>query len=109
MIDQPMAGSIDNVSQIIQRNGFARLNYAPSSNLSAFVGGHWFGDSRSLGTPLSYANRDQRDLSLGLDYGQASTRNVGDSRLERPSDRVTAFGRVPLGATRSSEDSASRP
>jgi outer membrane receptor protein involved in Fe transport len=106
LIDQPIPGSIDNVSQIIQRNGSARLNYAPSSNLSAFVGGHWFGDSRSLGTPLSYANRDQRDLSLGFDYGHASTGTLairGWNGRQIESQRSTAFR---VAATRAAEDSS---
>jgi outer membrane receptor protein involved in Fe transport len=106
MIDKPIPGSIDGVSQIIQRNGFARLNYAPSSKLSAFAGGHWFGDSRSLGTPLTYANRDQRDLSLGLDYGQASTGTVAirawDGR-QIESQRAAAFRDQ---STRAAEDSS---
>ena len=32
-----------------------------------------FGDSRNPGTPMSYANRDQRDVSLGFDYGKYSS------------------------------------
>jgi outer membrane receptor protein involved in Fe transport len=106
MINQPIPGSIDNVSQIIQRNGFARLNYAPSSSLSAFVGGHWFGDTRALGTPLSYANRDQRDMSLGLNYGATSTgllsiRGWDGRQIE--SQRSAAFRSA---ATRALEDSS---
>jgi outer membrane receptor protein involved in Fe transport len=106
MIDSPMPGSIDGVSQIIQRNGFARVNYAPSSRLSAFVGGHWFGDSRSLGTPLAHANRDQRDVNLGLDYGQASTGALairGWDGRQIESQRSAAFRSA---ATRSAEDSS---
>ena len=74
----PLPGSLDTTtSQIFQRNLYTRLNYAPSSNWSAFVGGHFFGDSRNPGTPLSYANRDQRDLSLGVNYGSYSTGMLG--------------------------------
>src|SRR6185503_10883645 len=62
-------GPIDVESQVIQRNGFARLTYAPSTKWSAFATGHLFGDSRATGTPLSYANRDQKDVNFGLDYG----------------------------------------
>ena len=61
-------GPIDIVSNVIQRNAYGRLNFAPSSNLSAFVTGHLFGDSRGLGTPLTFDNRDQRNLDLGADY-----------------------------------------
>lgn len=106
LIDSPIAGSIDNVSQVIQRNAFARLNYAPSSNLSAFVGGHWFGDSRSVGTPLAYARRDQRDINGGLNYGEYATGMLGlrawnGRQIE--SQRSTAFRSA---ATRSVEDSS---
>src|SRR6185436_12600140 len=71
IIDQG-AGAIDVESQSIQRNAFARLNYAPSEKWSVFAGGHLFGDSRNPGTPLGFANRDQKDLNLGLDYGTYS-------------------------------------
>lgn len=64
-------GHIDEASEVRQRNGYLRLNYAPSSNLSAFVAGHLFGDSRDLGTPLSFASRYQRDAQVGADYGNA--------------------------------------
>jgi outer membrane receptor protein involved in Fe transport len=74
----PLPGSLDTTtSQIFQRNLYTRLNYAPSSNWSAFVAGHLFGDSRNPGTPLSYANRDQRDLSLGVSYGSYSSGMLG--------------------------------
>jgi outer membrane receptor protein involved in Fe transport len=106
MTNNPLAGSLDNVSQVIQRNAFARLNYAPSSHLSAFVGGHLFGDSRNTGTPLSIANRDQRDLSAGLDLGQYSTGMLGirawDGR-QIENQRSTAFRSA---ATRAVEDSS---
>jgi outer membrane receptor protein involved in Fe transport len=106
MINNPIAGSIDNVSQVIQRNAFGRINYAPSSRLSAFVGGHLFGDSRNTGTPLSYANRDQRDLSGGLDVGEYSSGMLGirawDGR-QIETQRSTAFRSA---ATRAAEDSS---
>ena len=106
IINNPVAGSIDNVSQVIQRNAFGRLNYAPSSTLSAFVGGHLFGDSRNTGTPLSYANRDQRDVSAGLDWGKYSTGVLGirawDGR-QIETQRSTAFRSA---ATRANEDSS---
>jgi len=106
MIKDPIAGSIDNESQVFQRNAFARLNYTPSSTLSAFLGGHLFGDSRNLGTPLSDANRDQRDVSLGVDYGAASSgllalRGWDGRQLEN--SRSTAFRSA---ATRAAEDSS---
>jgi iron complex outermembrane receptor protein len=108
MIDHPIAGSIDNVSQVIQRNAFGRINYAPSSRLSAFVGGHLFGDSRNTGTPLSFTTRDQRDISAGLDWGQYSgaTGMLGirawDGR-QIENQRSAAFRSA---ATRAAEDSS---
>jgi len=107
LIRDPLPGSLDTTrSQVYQRNLYTRLNYAPSANLSAFVGGHLFGDSRNPGTPLSYANRDQRDVSLGVDYGSYSTGMLGvrawDGRqIEK--QRSTAF-RATL--TRAEEDSS---
>lgn len=61
------AGPGDVESNVIQRNTYMRVNYAPAGNWSAFVTGHLFGDSRQTGTPLSYANRDQRNIDLGFD------------------------------------------
>lgn len=102
MVDSLISGSIDNASHVIQRNGFARLNYAPSARLSAFVGGHWFGDSRALGTPLTYARRDQRELTLGVDIDQAlSVRAWNGRQIE--SQRAAAFRSA---ATRAAEDSS---
>jgi iron complex outermembrane receptor protein len=69
MIDPAKRGAIDVPSSVIQRNGYARLNYAPSAKFNAFVGGHMFGDNRSIGTPLGYQTRDQGDANLGADYG----------------------------------------
>ncbi|MFL5616019.1 MAG: TonB-dependent receptor [Gemmatimonadaceae bacterium] len=69
LIDPAKRGAVDVASGVIQRNGYARLNYAPSSRFSAFVTGHKFGDNRNVGTPLSYQTRDQGDLDLGMDYG----------------------------------------
>src|SRR5262245_34887243 len=107
LTESPIAGSLDTTtSQIFQRNATVRLNYAPSSNWSAFVGGHFFGDSRNPGTPLSYANRDQRDMSLGFNYGTYSTGTLGvrawDGR-QIETQRSTAFR---SGLTRAQEDSS---
>jgi outer membrane receptor protein involved in Fe transport len=69
LIDPTKRGAVDVVSQAIQRNGYGRLNYAPSANFSAFATGHLFGDSRGTGTPLSFANRNQKDVDFGANYG----------------------------------------
>lgn len=66
-------GPVDIASNVIQRNGYGRLTYEPSAKLSAFVTGHLFGDSRNLGTPLTFANRDQRNVDLGFNYGASAT------------------------------------
>jgi iron complex outermembrane receptor protein len=67
MIDQG-AGPGDIESNVVSRNAFLRLNYAPSANWSAFATGHLFGDSRVLGTAISRANRDQRNIDFGFDH-----------------------------------------
>lgn len=69
LIDPSNRGTIDVASGVIQRNAYARLNYAPSARLSAFVSGHKFGDNRNTGTPLSHQTRDQGDIDLGVDVG----------------------------------------
>lgn len=66
-------GPLDIPSNVIQRNAYGRLTYEPSAKLSAFVTGHLFGDSRRLGTPLTFANRDQRNVDLGFNYGASAT------------------------------------
>jgi iron complex outermembrane receptor protein len=106
LIDNPIAGSIDNVSRVIQRNAFGRLNYAPSSRLSAFVGGHLFGDSRNLGTPLSFTTRDQRDLSAGLDYGQSATGMLGIRAWDGRQIETQRGAAFRSAATRAAEDSS---
>jgi outer membrane receptor protein involved in Fe transport len=101
-------GAVDVASQVIQRNGFLRLDYAPSSAWSAFATGHWFGDSRALGTPLSFANRDQRDVSGGLNYGDYTsgliTVRAWDGR-QIEQQRSTS---IRVAATRADEDSSLR-
>jgi iron complex outermembrane receptor protein len=66
-------GLIDVASGVIQRNGYLRLDYAPSARWSAFATGHLFGDTRDTGTPLSYQTRGQQNVDLGLDYGSTPT------------------------------------
>jgi iron complex outermembrane receptor protein len=73
LIDPAKRGAVDVTSSMIQRNAYLRLNYAPSATWSAFLTGHKFGDSRGTGTPLSYANRDQQNVDMGLNYGVYQT------------------------------------
>jgi outer membrane receptor protein involved in Fe transport len=72
LLDPLKQGIVDVPSQVIQRNGYLRLNYAPSADWSAFATGHVFGDSRNLGTPLTFANRDQKNFDLGFDHGNVA-------------------------------------
>ncbi|MFI5229560.1 MAG: TonB-dependent receptor domain-containing protein [Gemmatimonadales bacterium] len=99
-------GPVDIVSNVIQRNAYARLNFAPSSDLSAFVTGHLFGDSRGLGTPLTFDNRDQRNLDFGADY-QGLERGVLNVRAwdgrQLDNQRATAIRSATL---RNAEDSS---
>ncbi|MEP6832797.1 MAG: TonB-dependent receptor [Gemmatimonas sp.] len=69
-------GPVDVASNVIQRNAYGRLSYEPSAKMSAFLTGHLFGDSRNLGTPLTFANRDQRNVDFGFNYGALSSGQV---------------------------------
>jgi outer membrane receptor protein involved in Fe transport len=69
LLDPVSRGPVDVASEIVQRNAYLRLTYAPSATWSAFVTGHRFADGRALGTPLSYQSRDQQSLDLGFDHG----------------------------------------
>jgi iron complex outermembrane receptor protein len=71
LIGNPGAGPVDAASSVITRNASARLDYAPSANLSAFVSGHFFGDNRNLGTALSAENRSDGALNFGVNYGDS--------------------------------------
>jgi outer membrane receptor protein involved in Fe transport len=68
LLDPAKRGAIDNASQIIQRNAYLRLTYAPSAKWSAFATGHLFGDNRNTGTFLSYQTRDQSNADFGFDH-----------------------------------------
>lgn len=99
-------GSADVESDVIQRNSYMRLNYAPSASWSAFASGHLFGDSRGLGTPLTFANRDQRDVDFGFNHesvfsGALALRAWDGRQIE--SQRASAF---ESNATRAVEDSS---
>jgi outer membrane receptor protein involved in Fe transport len=102
------AGPVDVKSSVIQRNAYARLDYATSDNWSAFATGHLFGDSRDLGTPQTYGNRDQRDLGLGLNYGKLSsgqlTMRAWDGRQIENS--LSSAIRTVSGVARSAEDTS---
>jgi outer membrane receptor protein involved in Fe transport len=69
MLDPAKRGPVDLPSASIQRNGYLRLNYAPSELWSAFATGHLFGDNRNTGTPMSYQSRDQKHVDFGFDHG----------------------------------------
>jgi iron complex outermembrane receptor protein len=88
LLDPTVRGVIDVPSEIVQRNGFLRMNYNPSSRFSSFVTGHLFGDTRSTGTPLSRQTRDQGSVDVGLNYdadgrGQFSVRGWNGAQTEK--------------------------
>jgi outer membrane receptor protein involved in Fe transport len=62
------AGPVDHPSVISSRNAMGRLEYAPSSSLSAFAAIHLFDDNRDLGSALAHTNRDDRRATFGADY-----------------------------------------
>jgi len=102
------AGPADVISNVIQRNSYLRLNYDPSSNWSAFLTGHLFGDTRGTGTPLSFANRDQRNVDLGFNYnallgGSLGVRAWDGRQIEN--QRSTTM-RTVSGVGRAAEDSS---
>ena len=100
LIRPDQRGTIDNASQVIQRNAYGRLDYAPSEKWNAFVNGHFFGDNRNLGTPLAYTTRDQSNVDFGVNYGTYATGNLGvrgwDGRQEehQRSTTIRAGGRT---------------
>jgi outer membrane receptor protein involved in Fe transport len=77
LTDPLRRGNVDVPSGAIARNGYLRLNFDPSPDLSVYVTGHAFGDSRDLGTPLTYANRDQRNLDFGFDKSSFAGGSLG--------------------------------
>ncbi|HEV8215432.1 MAG TPA: TonB-dependent receptor plug domain-containing protein, partial [Gemmatimonadaceae bacterium] len=102
------AGPADVVSNVIQRNSYLRLSYDPSANWSAFVTGHLFGDTRGLGTPMTFANRDQRNVDLGFNHnallgGVLGIRAWDGRQIE--SQRSAAM-RAVAGIARAAEDSS---
>ncbi|MDB4913305.1 MAG: TonB-dependent receptor [Gemmatimonadetes bacterium] len=106
LTDAAVRGPVDVESNVIQRNGYLRLNYAPGGQWSGFLTGHLFGDSRNLGTPLTFANRDQRNVDLGFNYnnlasGALSVRAWDGRQIE--SQRSSA---IRSAALRNVEDSS---
>jgi iron complex outermembrane receptor protein len=106
LLDPAKRGAIDNASQIIQRNGYLRLNYAPSAKWSAFATGHLFGDNRNTGTFLSYQTRDQSNVDFGFDHQSV----VGGSLAIRAWDGVrTSASGHPLCARTASRKIRASP
>lgn len=71
LLDPAKRGAVDVTSEIIQRNGYTRLTYAPSARWSAFTTGHLFSDTRHTGTPLGRQTRDEKSLDFGFNAGVA--------------------------------------
>jgi outer membrane cobalamin receptor len=72
MIAPSSAGPVDHRSAISSRNAMARVEYAPSKRLSAFVSGNFYNDNRDLGTALAHTNRDDKRLTFGADLDNGS-------------------------------------
>jgi len=116
MIDPLKRGAVDIASGIIQRNGYLRLNYAPSQNWDVFLTGHLFSDDRGLGTPESFGSRSQKDLDFGLTHGdplggQLSVRGwYGHQDEFQRATTIRANSStcaIPSAAARQCEDSSS--
>ena len=105
LIDPTKRGAIDVASGVIQRNAYARLNYAPSARFSAFVSGHKFGDNRNTGTPLSYQTRDQGDIDLGLDVGSYASGLLSVRAWDGKQDEQQRSTAIRAGG-RAAEDSS---
>jgi iron complex outermembrane recepter protein len=72
LIAPASAGPVDHPSVISSRNAMARLEYAPSPSLSAFLSVNLFDDNRDLGSALAHTNRDDRRVTFGADYDAGS-------------------------------------
>jgi iron complex outermembrane receptor protein len=99
LLDPAKRGAVDNASQVIQRNAYLRLNFAPSATWSAFATGHLFGDNRNTGTLLSYQTRDQANVDLGFDHaaiagGTLSLRGWDGRQDERQRSSAIRANRV---------------
>lgn len=106
LIDPAHRGPVDVASQVIQRNAYARFNYAPSATWSTYLTGHLFGDSRGLGTPLSFANRDQQNLDFGLDHSAIANGTLAVRAWDGRQIENQRSTNVRSPATRSAEDSS---
>ena len=106
LIEPARRGPVDIASRVVQRNAYARLNYAPSSTWSAYVTGHAFGDSRGLGTPLSFANRDQRSIDFGLDHSGVARGTLGVRAWDGRQIENQRSTNIRTATTRSAEDSS---
>ncbi len=99
-------GPVDIASHVIQRNGYGRLSYEPSAKLSVFLTGHLFGDSRNLGTPLTFANRDQRNVDFGLTYGALSAGQIAVRAWDGRQIENQRSSAIRSAALRNFEDSS---
>ncbi|MBX6332740.1 MAG: TonB-dependent receptor [Gemmatimonadaceae bacterium] len=110
LVEPSQRGAIDQRSTSIRRNAMARIEYAPSSRLTAFLGGQLFSDDRNLGTPLSRDRRRNGLLDLGVDYrgtaGALFSVRAWDSDMredqyatsiaaDRSSERLTSWQHIP--------------
>ena len=112
MIAPANAGPVDHASAIASRNGMARLEFAPTRRLSAFVSGNFYNDDRDLGTALAHTDRDDKRMTFGADvegdqYGTLALRGWNGVLVEnqfasavtpavgRTAERSTSWQHIP--------------
>lgn len=104
MIDPSAAGPVDRPSSSIRRNALARVEYAPSSKLTAHVTGHLFSDDRELGSALARTDRRSGSIDLGVDYGALESGRLSvrawdaEMRENQHTSRITTANAVPRSA-----------
>jgi outer membrane cobalamin receptor len=104
LIDPTMSGPVDHPSESIRRNALARLEYAPSSNLAAYVTGHYFNDDRDLGSALARTTRRFGSVDFGLDHGALERGRLtirgwdSEQREDQYNSNITAANGIPRSA-----------
>ena len=71
LLATPGAGPVDLPSNAARGNGVARFEYAPSSDVSAYVGAQYFHDDRRVEGRLGRTTRTDASGTFGLTVGSA--------------------------------------
>ena len=104
LLDSLKRGAVDTKSDVISRNAYVRLNWAPASSWSGFLVGHRFGDSRETGTALARTTRDQGNVDLGINNNSVLG---GDLQFRGWSGRLDEHQRATaIRTNRVAEDSS---